>query len=324
MVQTPKRRLPASRWRQNPPIDLLLLRANQVVQRWVLACCVLFPTAGFTQAESTASIAAQDAGTPSAVPVTNWSLQLPTTDPVPFKGVLERDKAGIGGAAMAYPVNGGALFLAAILVHGALNEAAKAGQKSDLQKAADKVLAPYETVLSKYRHQDLIAAIGKPPVSALSADARWHVESTPVFVLTPDQTALILENDIIVRQVGATGEIRFQGPIKVVAERVQDAEPLAYWTQNDGAQLKKVTGNLLLESIELAVASAAQDLPATATPEQTHRYFEGSLFKTERATLLIERCSRVVLKTLRNTLLSVPAATRPVLCGTSAVARSGG
>ena len=111
---------------------------------------------------------------------------------------------------------------------------------------------------------------------------------------------------------------------EVVGERVKDAEPLAYWTQNDGDRLKKVTGNLLLESIDLAIASAAQDLPSAAVTEQTHRYFEGSLFKTERATLLIERCSRVVLKTLRNTLLSVPAETRPALCGVSAVARSDG
>jgi hypothetical protein len=321
MMQTRERYL---RTPQNRSGNVLSLRANRLVQRWVLACCVWLSAAGFTQAESTTSAAPPDAGPPSAVPVTNWFLQLPTTDPVPFKGVLERDKAGIGGAAVAYPINGGAIFLAALLVHGALNEAAKAGQRTELQKAADKVLAPYETVLSKYRHQDLIAAIGNPPLSAPPADARWHVQSTPVFALTPDQTALVLENDIVVRQAGANGEVRFQGPIKVVGERVKDAEPLAYWTQNDGDQLKKVTGNLLLESIDLAVASAAQDLPSAAATEQTHRYFEGSLFKTERATLLIERCSRVVLKTLRNTLLSVPAETRPALCGTSAVARSDG
>lgn len=278
---------------------------------WVsaLAALALLPLVLHAQAQDESAATQQTPAKVATVPAptADWSLALPSTDPVRFKGMAERDKAGIGGAAMAYPINTGAIFLAAVLVHGALNEAAKSAQKSDLQKAADRILQPYESVLSKYTHHDLIAALTAQPAPAGSQQARWHVQSDPVFSLTPDETAFVLENDITVREAGAQGAIRHQGVVKVVAAATSQADPRPYWMANEGAPLKAETGALFLESITLAVDSAAQRWPTAAAKPQTYRYLEGSASRSERASLVAARCPRVVLRTLRNTLLSVPA-----------------
>jgi len=290
--------------------------------QWVsaLAALALLPLVQHAQAQDESAATQQTPAQVATVPVpaANWSLALPPTDSVRFKGMAERDKAGIGGAAMAYPINTGAIFLAAVLVHGALNEATKSAQKSDLQKAADRVLQPYEPVLSKYTHHDLVAALAEQPVPAGSQQARWHVQSDPVFSLTPDETAFVLENDITVREAGPQGVIRYQGVVKVVAAATPQADPRHHWMANDGAPLKAETGALFLESIALAVDSAAQRWPTVAAKPQTYRYLEGTASRAERASLVAARCPQIVLRTLRNTLLSVPADSMHEPCGGTA------
>lgn len=150
------------------PVAVLRAPCARALLGLALTGVLLLPTTGNAQQEEIqpTTIAASPPSAPQPTEsAVDWSLQLPATDPVAFKGVMERDKAGIAGAAIGYPLgpggSGAAVFLTAILVHGATNEAMKASQKAELQKAADKVLAPYEQLLSGYRHQDLIAMIGK-------------------------------------------------------------------------------------------------------------------------------------------------------------------
>ncbi|CAN7188618.1 hypothetical protein LJR084_000499 [Variovorax sp. LjRoot84] len=145
--------------------------------------------------------------------------------------------------------------------------------------------------------------------------AEWQVESVPLFALTQDQSALVLENAIIVRKSGAPEPAAYQSIVKVVSKPIDDPEPVGYWSAENGKRLRQEAGGLLHESIDLAVSVAARGLPETSTLHKTYRYTEGKIEKMERAALVVDRCARIVLRTLRDTLLSVPGDAKSSACG---------
>ncbi|MBB3180808.1 hypothetical protein [Variovorax sp. Sphag1AA] len=239
-----------------------------------------------------------------------WVVRLPSTDPVAFKGVENFDSAGVGSGAMAYPAPNAAGLLVAVIAHSMINEAAKNAQKVKLKEDADRILTPYRSVLSKYTHAEL-ARSTKPPSGPVGQTLQ--IDSVPVFALTQDQTALVLDNEVSVK---ATGVPIYEGVIRVVSAPLAEADPVAHWSREDGAALRLLAGDLLQESIELA-ASAAKALPLGTGKQQTFRYYEGKTSKVERATLLVDGCARRVLLTLRETLMSVPVSAAAGACTAS-------
>lgn len=250
-----------------------------------------------------------EAQAPSSSP--QWVLRLPSTDPVAFKGVENFDSAGVGSGSMAYPAPNAAGLLAAVIAHSLINEAAKNAQKVKLKEEADRILTPYRSVLSKYTHAEL-ARSAKPP-SGPAGDT-WQIDSVPVFALTQDQTALILDNEVSVK---ASGVPIYEGVIRVVSAPLAESDPVAHWSRGDGAALRLLAGDLLRGSIELAASRAAKTLPLGTGKHQTFRYYEGKTSKVERATLLVDGCERRVLLTLRETLMSVPVSDAAEACTTS-------
>ncbi|MBC7957340.1 MAG: hypothetical protein H7Y33_15890 [Cytophagales bacterium] len=78
--------------------------------------------------------------------------------------------------------------------------------------------------------------------------------------------------------------------------------------------LRHESALLLAESVDLVLAELAKGPDATELSQKTIRYPEGGGEKMERAALVGERCDRVLLKTLRGWLMSVP---RQVASGTA-------
>ena len=79
----------------------------------------------FAQSAPTPELSAEAKAETAPAVLQRWSLQLPKTDPVAFKGVASFDGAGMAGGAMAYPAPNVGGFLAAVIVHGLINEASK-------------------------------------------------------------------------------------------------------------------------------------------------------------------------------------------------------
>jgi hypothetical protein len=298
---------------------------GHAVLRGLIASLAMLAFAAFAQVEVAPPLTGDAAKVPAIAPIPQWSLQLPKADSVVFKGVVNFDEAGLGGSAMVYPAPSAAGLLAAVIVHGLVNESAKSAQKTKLQQTADQVLMPYQPVLATYTHAELarnVTAAARADAPAEAVEAEWIVESAPVFALTQDQTAVVLENAVSVRKRETTGPAVYERVIKVVSAPMEEANPVAYWTRDNGARLRQVTGELLRESIDLSVSMAAKTLPGNVATQKSFRYFEGKIEKVERAGLIVERCARRVLLTLRDALISVPFSPSPGSCGTAAVAKS--
>lgn len=245
----------------------------------------------------------------------NWSLRLPRDDKVVYKGVVSFDGVGTGDISRLYPAPNAIGFLAAVITHGAITESAKNSQKNRLQETADKVLAPYRPVLSNYTHRELMQRGLEKTVSggakklvefSEKPGADWWVESTPIFLMTQDQSAIILDNLISIYAPATPETPVYQNVVRVVSRPQDAADAAGLWIANEGAKLKDESANLLAVSLDTALNEAVRGPVQDNNPQKTFRYLEGKTEKMERATLVSEACERALIKTLRGTLMSIP------------------
>src|SRR5213594_1284277 len=245
-----------------------------------------------------------------------WSLRAPKEERVVFQGAVSFDAAGGSGAPMLYPAPNLAGFLAAVITHGVLVESTKKGQKDKLQQEADKVLSPYQEVLSGYAAKELMqrgvdkATTGRTRRLLDSSDGDatgWLVESSPVFSLTQDQSAIVLDNSIAIYAPADHASAAYKNVVRVISKPKSAGDLPDFWIAGGGEKMKDESAGLLAESLDIALKQAAGDDASDANAHKTFRYLEGSTERMERGQLVSERCDRVVLKTLRGWLMSVPA-----------------
>lgn len=215
---------------------------------------------------------------------------------------------------MMYPAPNVAGLLAAILTHAAIAESVKDSEKSRIQAEADKVLEPYRGVLSTLSYRRLMQdALGtlETTIAIRLIDSPEEaindglVEVQPVFFLTQDQSALILDTTIVVIPPGTSSKGKSERSVRVVSSPINEGNPSAYWLEADGARLKQQSANLLAHSLRIGLETSAA-LPAEEAAFRTIRYLEGKSEKIERAQMVRQQCDRLVIKNLRGMWMSVP------------------
>lgn len=246
----------------------------------------------------------------------SWTLRLPRESKVTFKGLPNFDDAGEKSGQIMYPAPNALGFLAAVLTHGAVVEAQKQAHKEQIQETANQVLSTYETVLHNYTSNELMQR-GLQKISIggnkklIAADEQpgndWLIATTPVFFMTQDQSAIILENSIVVYAPDAPTSVAYQNTIRVISEPRNDNDLAHFWTTDQGEQLKNESAYLFARSLEIAMRRMSSDTDAINTPQKTFRYLEGHDKKIERGYLVSEHCNRMIIRTLRGEFISVPA-----------------
>jgi hypothetical protein len=245
-----------------------------------------------------------------------WFLRLQPDASIDYRGVVSFDEAGTGTGAFLYPAPSFVGLLAAIATHGVIVDSVKRNQKSSLQTAADQVLLPYRGVLDQFNFRDLMQrALHKTATgtdgSLLEASAEAGretvVESMPVFSLTQDQKTIVLNNLVAIQRPGVSPEAAYRNSIRIVSAPRESADPAAFWTANDGERLKDESARLVAESLDIAFRDLAGTMLQEGAPHRTVRYREGTAEKMERALVLNEQCGRLLIRTLRGNLMSVPA-----------------
>lgn len=294
------------------------MRVSSVHIISLLLGCVLLTINASARAEAASASVPE---LPSAG--TGWTLQLPEDEKVMYKGVLSYDATGPNGSGMLYPAPNAGGFLAGLITHAIILESMKSRQKTAAQEAADKVLTPFTDVIQNYTYLELMQrAVEKmaPPQTvqlipyAEKPQNEWLIQSVPVFSLTQDQTALVLDNVISISQPGAASYVN---TIRIVSAPSQAPNLVQYWSANQGEKLKSLSVGLVADSLQIAMKGANGSFGGETPTYKTVRYLEGKTEKMERAQLLGEQCNRVLIKTLRGWLMSVPVERTdagPTLC----------
>jgi hypothetical protein len=251
------------------------------------------------------------------------TLRIPVDGKVLYSGVVNNDSAGLGTGAFLYPAFGLVGFLAAVATHGIINSSAKSIQKSKLQETADQVLTPYREALDTFTYGQLfertknalqlpmelrVTAIDKAPVT------EWRLDSEPGFLLTPDQSALILEVPIAIYAPNAstTDQPVYKNVIKVVSDAVTSDDLTAQWSANNSELVKATSAKLMADSLNIALLDWQQTSTATATPQQTLRYMIGHTEKIERGQIISLSCQRLLLRNLRGALIAATPSSKLV------------
>jgi hypothetical protein len=243
------------------------------------------------------------------------ALRVSAGERVAFRGVVAGEGPSGPDGQFLYPAPNAAGFLASVLTHALISGSVQESRKSRQQEAADAVLAPYRPVLDAITHATLmqraIAHMRSPGAKRLLAQPEshaqgWRVESVPVFSMTQDQTALVIDNAIAVFVSTTAAGPAHQYVVRVVSDPLDTQDPVAHWTGGDGEAMKESSARLVAASLDLALAAARAPVADGPPVHRTVRYYEGGVEKMERGELLAEDCGRRLVRNLRGWLMSVP------------------
>lgn len=242
----------------------------------------------------------------------NWSVRLPEVDKVVYKGEVIQDNRNVEADGI-HSID--VLYSLAFVTGKYIKEY---GKDEELQTEADKVLLPYQTALGNFTYRELVQrGLNKTAVGGSKkwvefnapSVAEWVVEVTPSFILTQDQSAIVLNNHISIYAPGSPSEPLYKNLIRIVSDPRDEPDPAGFWMMDGSERLKEESANLFARSLEIAWGeidnASRKDGPA---PPKTIRYRQGKSEKMERAGVIDTRCNRAVIRTLRGWLMSVPLA----------------
>ncbi|MCC2682908.1 MAG: hypothetical protein K0S36_2472 [Nitrosospira multiformis] len=287
--------------------------ARQMIQTALAAASVLTLIIVMSSAEAGSDAQSGERTAPVRLgPEQNWSVRLPEVEKVVYKGELIQDNKNV-------ETNGihsiDVLYSLAFVTGKYIKEY---GKDEELQTEADKVLLPYRAALGNFTYRELVqrglnkTAVGgsKKWVEFNSPSvAEWVVEVTPSFILTQDQSAIVLNNHISIYAPGSPSEPLYKNLIRIVSDPRDEPDPAGFWLMGGSERLKEESANLFARSLEIAWGeidnASRKDDPAHP---KTIRYRQGKSEKMERAGVIDMRCNRAVVRTLRGWLMSVPLA----------------
>jgi hypothetical protein len=211
-----------------------------------------------------------------------------------------------------------AAALLGVVAHGLIESHRQAKEKKNRNSMVDIVLVPYQPTLSRLTNSELLRLAlqglttpGEKSLIGFSEPAGpgWLIECSPKFYMTQDARALVLENSIVIHSPAASSPVTFKNVVAVVGrprERVgPDSENT--WMIQDGGMLKAEIVDLTRESVDLALGELNGEFAGHGADYHTVRFAQGGAEKMERAQILEQTPQRVVLKTLRGWIMSVPA-----------------
>jgi hypothetical protein len=249
-----------------------------------------------------------------------WTLAMPTGGRIRYEGMLNLDRAGLQQGPMMYPAPGLIGLLAVVATHGVVATSMRNAEKTRMQEEADGVLRPYLGIIERLddatlARDGLARMTGTVPgqwqpagMGAGTEAARWRVEGLPVFRLTQDQAAFVLDHTVRVQRGGddPSAPPMFDSTVRVVSAPLTGDVPQTQWLADDGRLLRETLAALYARSLEIALQRATGSTVAAAAPMRTVRYDEGRNTRIERARVLHAGCDRWLIENLRGWLISVP------------------
>jgi hypothetical protein len=285
------------------------------IKHALAALVVLVVVPGSAIAQSVADAPANKSWQP--VEGQRWGLGQSTAGRSPdFRGLASQDRAAGSVGGMLYPAPSAAGLLVAILTHAAISESVKSANRTAVQKEADAVLLPYKPVLDVWSMDDLMLRTrthlkaSQAPMIDLFSDgesmpAAWLIESVPVFYITADHRAVIVDAEVSARR-SDLAQVEHKALVRVVGTPTQEADAQASWSAQDGERLRAESTKLHAAAISLAMQDMLGLRADAGARQRTIRYHHGGEEIIERAQLLERQCKRLVIRSLRGDLLSVP------------------
>lgn len=248
--------------------------------------------------------------------------RLPDTDTVVWRGMLPAEGGAVqsGQQIGPYPIGNAGLagLIAAIATHATLVQMQQTEEQKRAQKAADDALLPFQPALGEWKmtrlRESVVLAARQSNISLISDDQNVNnvglfIETTPVFSMSLDHTVLILDTKIRVGRVGNKLAEK-EAMVRVISTPLDAEDPRAYWARDESQMIKRTATEMVKHVLQLAASSTIWSTPQESTVK-TFRYAFGTIQRIERAEELQSDCARLILRNLRQSIMSVPRKTDP-------------
>lgn len=239
-----------------------------------------------------------------------------------LQGQFDFDELHGGAGGMLYPGYGAASFLVGIAVHAAVANSATDKKKDSVVDRANQVVQKYQVGVDKFAKEEFFVAqaessndlqaltikaaarrIGGGGDSLAEANS-WLLTSDPVFYMTQDERELVLQNVVRLTRADEPEKILYENIIEIASVPIHEAPRDAYWLAE--GRLEEQLGKLFVDSLVLAADDVLRHFDGVTATQVTFRYNQGGERKIQRGTLVQAQCERVVLRTLRGWLKSLP------------------
>jgi len=244
-----------------------------------------------------------------------FAFRVNRDDAVKFRGAIDQSGSGSDtGWAMLYPAPDVVTLFAAIGAHAALASQHQAGLLAQQQNAANAILGPYRPTLDTIKHRELLLVATTRKsfrhatriIETESVDtASWIVETAPVFAMTQDESAVILDTAIQVFSPADRKKPVYQNIVRVVSAPRDGSDPETGWMEDEGAALKSTLESQFLRSLDLAILDVTTN-PVAVDAHKTVRYRLGTSERIERGQVVRDECNEIILRTLRGWVMSIP------------------
>ena len=201
--------------------------------------------------------------------------------------------------------------LAQVLIYSAINNSAQKNKYNTAQEMMNKSLSPYQDKLNAFVHSDLWEAVKSKELGFKTFQEGDNsgvtlYEATPEFILSPDEKAIMLVNQVKVFKSDNIEKPIYTNNFFVVSEPLANDDIASYWNDESSSKFVEVGSTLFADSIELALKDFNQELETT-NEKKTFRYLFGQKKMYEHGQLINSSCNSVVMKNLRKFIYKVPA-----------------
>lgn len=248
--------------------------------------------------------------------------RLPGTESIVWQGMLPNEGGAVqmGQQIGLYPVGNAGLagLIVAVATHAAISQMQQSEEKKRAQKAADLALSPFQPALGEWKMAELRAAVvlaaRQANLTLLGDDQSpagtgIFIETVPLFSMSLDHAVLVLDAQI---RVGRLGEKipEKEVMIRVISTPLDIADPRAYWAKDESQMIKRAASEMMKHVLQLSTSTSIWVAPQE-TSVKTFRYLQGTTQRIERAEELQSDCARLILRNLRQSIMSVPRKVDP-------------
>ena len=249
----------------------------------------------------------------------NWQPRLVTVDGALLRGMVV-DGPDLGQTPILYPAPSVGAGIAGVFIHSAMVAGSADSKRKAAQDAADAVTTPYQPAVQATTSAALLAAALRSStrgserqlLTAGNAGRRNQPEIlfAPIYRLTPDERALVLDLGIQARPDGASSDHHFETMVRVVSAAVDGSgdEARQVWLADGGAPLRTAMEQLMTTGVDLGVADVTGQLDAASPAQTTYRLQIGGDQRFERGSSLRTDCGRATIRSLRGWVIQAPIA----------------
>ena len=243
------------------------------------------------------------------------NIKYPVENGIAFLGKIDHTEADQLGRSMLYPGDNGAVFLASVFTHALISSGIRGKEKKKNQEAANEVLEVYQSLIDDINESSLTPesielmdgrVVQLEIDKSIGSANEWMASVFPVYYLTQSETSLILSNKVRFSQTHNKKFSPREYVVVYVSNNTNADIPSNHWLASNGRNFKDTSKVLLKETLRIAYNTLHFKESNKEGDQKTIRYVENGRKKVERGSIIEQNCYRVVFKTLRGEIKSVP------------------